>query len=90
MLSFGSIPRSVQGFDTLNHEILLSKLEHYGINNIALDWFKSYLKNRTHFVEIDGCKSDTSAMTLGVPQGTILGPLLFIVYINDIQNFFSL
>ena len=75
-----------KAFDTLDHNILLNKLHYYGIKGKELDWFKSYLTNRFQFVEIDGTISDTNLLTTGVPQGSVLGPLLFLIYMNDIET----
>ncbi len=75
-----------KAFDTLNHEILLDKLAYYGINGLALKLMESYLSNRKQYVEIEGVESDMLTIQTGVPQGSILGPLLFIIYINDIAN----
>ena len=77
-------------FDTLDNSILIDKLSHYGIKYNALKWFSSYLSNRTMFVEIDNAKSSVRHLTTGVPQGCILGPLLFLIYMNDISNSSSL
>ena len=75
-----------KAFDTVDHKILLRKLNAYGIRGNMLKWFESYLSNRTQYVVFDGEKSDTNSIKCGVPQGSILGLLLFILSVNDICN----
>ena len=74
-----------KAFDTVEHDILLAKLEHYSIHGMANNWFKSYLFNRKQFVSINGHISNQTSVKYGVPQGSVLGPLLFLIYINDLN-----
>ena len=90
-LDNGKLPIGVflylsKAFDTLDHTILLDKLFYYGIKGTELAWFKSYLTNRAQFVSYNGTNSHTLSITTGVPQGSILGPLLFMIYMNDVHN----
>ena len=75
-----------KAFDTIDHNILLYKLEYYGFRGIVLEWFKNYLSNRKQYVSYNSSDSQLKDIVCGVPQGSILGPLLFILYVNDITS----
>ena len=74
-----------KAFDTLDHSILMSKLPYYGIRGIALQWFSNYLSDRKQCVSYKNTLSALKSISIGVPQGSILGPLLFLIYINDMH-----
>ena len=75
-----------KAFDTLNYEISLAKQHFYGMRDMALNWFKSYLQNRKQYVYFNGASSALCPITCGVPQGSVLGPLLYILYVNDVTS----
>ena len=78
-----------KAFDTVNHKILIEKLNHYGISDNSNKWICSYLRGRSQKVKLNGSESNSNNISCGVPQGSILGPLLFIIYINDMHKALS-
>ena len=75
-----------KAFDTVNHQILLNKLNHYGFRGIINNWFESFLCNRSQTLKINKQLSDVALISNGVPQGSVLDPLLFLLYINNIHT----
>ena len=75
---------SSKAFDTLDHKILIKKLHYYGVRDKELEWFTNYLNNRWQCKELDDAQSQLLELQTGVPHGSILGPLLFLIYINDL------
>ena len=75
-----------KAFDTISHNILIKKLEHYGVRGICNNWFSSYISNRKQYTQVNEHRSSLKEITCGVPQGSILGPIVFLIYINDISN----
>ena len=80
-LDLGHMPLAI----CLNFEILIEKLKYYSVQGSSVAWFKPYLVRRSHYAEIDSFKSDIANISLGIPQGSILGPLLCTIYVNNIQ-----
>ena len=79
-----------KAFDIIDHEIILQKLAKYGVDQDALKWFKSYLRNRSQQCNVNNHLSSATPLNCGVPRGSIIGPLLFLIYINDLPNCLSL
>lgn len=75
-----------KAFDTVDHKILLEKLKNYGINNSNIRWFERYLSNRKQYISFDGGSASYKTIICGIPQGSILGPLLFLIYVNDLNK----
>lgn len=75
-----------KAFDTIDHSILLTKLSYYGVKNQALSWLKNYLTNRQQYISYASTTSSHSSITSGIPQGSVLGPLLYSIYVNDLQK----
>ena len=83
------LSRFLKAFDSLNHKILFEDLENLGIRGKINDWFKSYLEERQYVVKIGDVFGNKKAVSRGVPQGSVLGPKLYLCYVNDIKQCFS-
>ena len=75
-----------KAFGTISHDIVLSKLNHYGIRGVTFNWFKSYLSERTQYTTVNNARSEVQNIKFGISQVSILGPLLFLIYINDFNR----
>ena len=84
--SLGLFLDLTKAFDTISHQILLKKMHCYGIRGVPNDWFKSYLSDRQQYVQLQNSCSSSKSINFGVPQGSVLGPLLFLIYINDMPT----